>query len=278
MHLEDVTAATELVIMAIEAGRKDKLKLDISLKLPTPVLWICPDPDRPEPKSKYRGISSCSELLFDEQMDAMDKFYLGRVFDAGQSQTAGQRFLYNPADLTTHAVVVGMTGSGKTGLCIDLLEEAALAGIPALMIDPKGDITNALLHFPDLLPGDFQPWVDPDQAGVTGSRSEQAAADTAAAWRKGLSDWEIQPERLRALKKRPILRSIPRFRCGHPGQHPGLVESASDPLGKPSELLREKISGTVTALLGLVGWKTSIRCAPRAYPAVEHLRACLERG
>ena len=88
------------------------------------------------------------------------KFYLGRIVHKGK--TSDQSLLYDPDDLTTHALVVGMTGSGKTGLVIDLLEEAALNNIPALMIDPKGDITNALLHFPDLLPADFQPWVNPD--------------------------------------------------------------------------------------------------------------------
>ncbi|MDP3184856.1 MAG: DUF853 family protein, partial [Anaerolineales bacterium] len=83
-----------------------------------------------------------------------NKFYLGRRFDLATSKLSDQPLLYDPADLTTHAVVTGMTGSGKTGLCIALLEEAALQGIPALMIDPKGDLTNLLLHFPDLAPQD----------------------------------------------------------------------------------------------------------------------------
>jgi DNA helicase HerA-like ATPase len=108
------------------------------------------------------------------------KFYLGRTVLKGK--TTDQPLLYDPDDLTTHALVVGMTGSGKTGLVIDLLEEAALNNIPALMIDPKGDITNALLHFPDLLPADFQPWVNPDDLTthaenvpslLTGSRSSR---------------------------------------------------------------------------------------------------------
>lgn len=93
-------------------------------------------------------------------METSTKFYLGRIFDTQLGKTTDQPVQYEPADLTTHAVVVGMTGSGKTGLCIDLLEEAALNNIPALMIDPKGDITNTLLHFPNLLPQDFQPWVN----------------------------------------------------------------------------------------------------------------------
>ena len=108
--------------------------------------------------------------------------------------------MYDPDDLTTHAVCVGMTGSGKTGLCIDLLEEAALQGIPAIMIDPKGDITNALLHFPLLRPEDFQPWVNPDQARREDKTIEQAAADAAALWKNGLEKWGIGPERIQALQ------------------------------------------------------------------------------
>ncbi|MCA9943696.1 MAG: DUF853 family protein, partial [Anaerolineales bacterium] len=93
-------------------------------------------------------------------LDTDGKFYLGRVVDAKTNEKTEQALLYDPDDLVTHAVVVGMTGSGKTGLCLDLLEEAALNNVPALMIDPKGDITNALMHFPELAPADFQPWVN----------------------------------------------------------------------------------------------------------------------
>jgi DNA helicase HerA-like ATPase len=81
-----------------------------------------------------------------------NELYLGRLYDPIRKQPTGKAFTYDSADLTTHAVVTGMTGSGKTGLCITLLEEAALQGIPALIIDPKGDLTNLLLHFPTLAP------------------------------------------------------------------------------------------------------------------------------
>ena len=94
-------------------------------------------------------------------------FYLGRAYDTITQTVTAQHTTYDPADLTTHAVVTGMTGSGKTGLCIGLLEEAALKGIPAIIIDPKGDLTNLLLHFPDLAPQDFQPWIDSDLARRT---------------------------------------------------------------------------------------------------------------
>jgi len=175
-------------------------------------------------------------------------FYLGRTVDSKQA------VLYDPDDLTTHAVVVGMTGSGKTGLCIDLLEEAALNNIPALMIDPKGDITNALLHFPDLLPSDFQPWINPDEARKEGKSIEEAAADTSAFWKKGLSGWDIAPDRIQRLK------NAAEFAIYTPGSDAGIPVSILSSFKAPdiswednSELLREKISGTVTAILGLVG-------------------------
>ena len=178
------------------------------------------------------------------------KFYLGK------SAGAEQPILYDPDDLTTHAVVVGMTGSGKTGLCVGLLEEAALLNIPALMIDPKGDITNTLLHFPELLPTDFEPWINPDQARRDDKTIQQAAADTAKAWRDGLTEWEIGPERIQALK------NAAHFAVYTPGSDAGIPISILATLKAPEipwegnqEILREKISGTVTALLGLVGMK-----------------------
>ena len=187
-------------------------------------------------------------------METPGKLYLGRVVDPDQGQVTSQPLLYNLDDLTTHAVVVGMTGSGKTGLCIDLLEEAALNGIPALMIDPKGDITNALLHFPDLLPQDFLPWVNPDQARRAGQSLEQAAQQAAATWREGLQAWDITPQRIRALQ------NAAGFAVYTPGSDAGIPVSILASLKAPPipwdsnrELLREKISATVTALLGLVG-------------------------
>ena len=116
-------------------------------------------------------------------METNGDYYLGRIVDPQSGETTDQNLLYDPDDLTTHAVVVGMTGSGKTGLCIDLLEEAALNNVPALMIDPKGDITNTLLHFPDLLPSDFQPWVNPDEARREGMSVEEAAEKAASLWK-----------------------------------------------------------------------------------------------
>ena len=133
-------------------------------------------------------------------METNGAFYLGRTVDPASGKRTESPLLYDPDDLTTHAVVVGMTGSGKTGLCIDLLEEAALNQIPAIMIDPKGDITNALLHFPELRPEDFEPWVNPDEARREDKTIEQAAADTAELWSNGLASWDIAPERIARLR------------------------------------------------------------------------------
>ena len=181
-------------------------------------------------------------------IDTHGNFYLGK------DSTTQASVLYPPDDLTTHAVVVGMTGSGKTGLCIGLLEEAALQNIPAIMIDPKGDITNALLHFPDLLPDDFEPWVNPDEARREGQSMAQAAQAVAESWREGLQRWDIPRERILALK------NAAHFAVYTPGSDVGIPVSILASLDAPQipwegneELLREKISGTVTALLGLVG-------------------------
>src|SRR5512142_1351969 len=127
-------------------------------------------------------------------------FYLGRAYDPIAQAVTEERMEYDSADLTTHAVVTGMTGSGKTGLCIALLEEAALKGVPAIIIDPKGDLTNLLLHFPDLAPQDFQPWIDSDLARRAGQSLEQVATNAAMSWREGLKEWGIPQERILALK------------------------------------------------------------------------------
>ncbi|MCB8974655.1 MAG: DUF87 domain-containing protein, partial [Ardenticatenaceae bacterium] len=189
-------------------------------------------------------------------LDTDGKFYLGRVVDAKTNEQTEEPLLYDPDDLVTHAVVVGMTGSGKTGLCLDLLEEAALNKVPALMIDPKGDITNALMHFPELAPADFQPWVNANEARREGKTVEQAAEETAALWRNGLADWQITPDRIQKLQ------DAAQFAIYTPGSDAGLPVSILASLKAPDipwennrELLREKISGTVTALLGLVGLK-----------------------
>lgn len=181
-------------------------------------------------------------------------FYLGRHLDNPQAEPGDKDLFYDPADLTTHAIVTGMTGSGKTGLCVTLLEEAALQNIPALIIDPKGDLTNLLLHFPDLAPQDFQPWIDPETARRAGVSVEKSAVDTARTWKEGLAKWGMDANRVRALK------NAAQFSVYTPGSDAGIPVSVLSSLAVPDldwsenrEVLREKISSTVTALLGLIG-------------------------
>src|SRR5215207_9698857 len=118
-------------------------------------------------------------------IEAPTNFYLGRTFNQQSGKLGDDVVYYDSRDLTTHAVVVGMTGSGKTGLCISMLEEAILDNIPAIVIDPKGDITNLLLTFPDLQPSDFEPWVNVDDARRAGLDIHAYAADVAHTWQTG---------------------------------------------------------------------------------------------
>lgn len=187
-------------------------------------------------------------------MDYKGKFYIGRKYGIEAKKILEKPALYDPDDLTTHGVVVGMTGSGKTGLCIDILEEAALNDLPALIVDPKGDITNLLLHFPSLAAEDFLPWVDADQARREGKSPEQLATEVAILWKKGLAKWDISSERIARV------REVVDYAIYTPGSDAGLpvsilasLEAPSIPWEKNRELLRERISSTVTALLGLVG-------------------------
>jgi hypothetical protein len=187
-------------------------------------------------------------------IEKLGSFYLGKEYDLKTRQLSDVQVNYDSRDLTTHAVCVGMTGSGKTGLCIDLLEEAALDGVPAILIDPKGDITNLLLTFPDLRPEDFQPWVNPDDAQRKGMSVEDFAAKTANDWRNGLASWEEGPDRIKALK------AAADFAIYTPGSEAGLPVSILASFKAPNldwdtetETLRDRIQGTVSALLGLVG-------------------------
>jgi len=183
-----------------------------------------------------------------------DKFYLGNFYDLQKSAMGEDRIIYDPDDLTTHAVITGMTGSGKTGLGVIVLEEAALQGIPAIVVDPKGDLTNLLLHFPDLLPEDFKPWVDEDAARRDGISIEEAASKAASLWKKGLASYGIGKPELEAL------RDSVEYAVYTPGSDSGLPVSILASFSAPDipwegnkEILRDKISSTVTAILGLIG-------------------------
>ena len=181
-------------------------------------------------------------------------FYLGRPYDLETKSAREGLLLYDSKDLVTHAVCVGMTGSGKTGLCIDLLEEAAIDGIPALAIDPKGDLGNLLLTFPDLSPAEFRPWIDEDEARRNGKSPEEWAASQAETWRKGLESWGQSGERIERL------RAAVDVAIYTPGSQSGLPLSIVKSFAAPppdfieeSDLMRERVATTATSLLGLLG-------------------------
>lgn len=181
-------------------------------------------------------------------------FYLGRMFDMEKGHALDDLLLYDSKDLTTHAVCVGMTGSGKTGLGISLLEEGAIDGIPALVIDPKGDMGNLLLTFPNLQAGDFVPWVDPDAAARKGLTIEEFAKNTANTWRKGLAEWGQDASRIQKYQNSVDISIYT------PGSTAGLPITILQSLAAPSpniiedaEALRERIVTSVSGLLALVG-------------------------
>ncbi|GIK63784.1 MAG: hypothetical protein BroJett018_15780 [Chloroflexota bacterium] len=200
-------------------------------------------------------------------IEAPTTFYMGRQYDPNAGRLLDDVVYYDSRDLTTHAVVVGMTGSGKTGLCITLLEEAALDGLPAIIIDPKGDITNLLLTFPELRPEDFGPWVNVDDARRAGLELSEYSRDISQRWREGLSSWGIGPQRIAALK------NAAEFSIYTPGSDAGLPVSILDAMHAPregwdsnEEYHRERIRGITTALLALTGMKT-----PNAVNSREHV-------
>ncbi|MDD4230987.1 MAG: hypothetical protein PHG45_06370, partial [Dehalococcoidales bacterium] len=189
-----------------------------------------------------------------ENYEKLGVFYLGKNYDLKSKKTQEQMVLYDSKDLVTHAVCVGMTGSGKTGLCVSLIEEAAMDGIPAICIDPKGDLTNLLLTFPDLSPEDFLPWINSDDARKKGLTSLEYAVKQAELWKNGLASWGESGERIKKLKQSA------EFTIYTPGSTAGVPVSIIKSFDAPpqailedNELFQERISTTATSLLGIIG-------------------------
>jgi len=193
--------------------------------------------------------------------EKLGAFYLGRTYDLEKGELLDQPVMYDARDLTTHAVCVGMTGSGKTGLCIDLLEEAAIDRVPALIIDPKGDITNLLLTFPELRPADFRPWIEEAAAAREGITADELAAATAQTWRDGLERTGITPDRISRL------RQAAGFTIYTPGSNAGVPLNLIGSLKAPEsaddiEALRDEVEGFTSGLLGLIGIKADPLSSP----------------
>src|SRR5688572_15674598 len=189
-----------------------------------------------------------------ENFEKLGAFYLGRPYDLKEKKPKDGLLLYDSKDLVTHAVCVGMTGSGKTGLCIGLIEEAALDGIPSIIIDPKGDLANLLLTFPELRPEDFAPWINEEDAHKKGLSSTDYAAQQAELWKNGLAQWGQDGARIKRL------RDAAEFRIYTPGSNAGIPVSILKSFAAPppqiiedDELLTERVNTTATSLLGLLG-------------------------
>lgn len=189
-----------------------------------------------------------------QDYEKLGVFYLGKEYDLQTRKAKDDLLLYDSKDLVTHAVVLGMTGSGKTGLCISMIEEAAIDGVPSILIDPKGDLCDLLLTFPSLSPADFLPWVNLDEARQKGLSPQDYAAKQAQQWTDGLAEWGESGERIQRM------RNAADFRIYTPASNAGIPISILKSFTAPSaeaiddtEMMRERILTTVTSLLGLVG-------------------------
>ncbi len=181
-------------------------------------------------------------------------FYLGKEFLIEKGKVGEKRFLYATDHLTTHAVVFGMTGSGKTGLCITLLEEAIEEEIPIIVVDPKGDVSNLSLIFPEMKKEDFLFWVSPVEAKKEGMKLEEYAKKVSKKWKKGLSQWGISKEKIKEIKEKAHIRIFtPSSSSGLPIN---IVEGFKKPEGNfndDEEAFTEKLRNSVSALLSLLG-------------------------
>ena len=186
--------------------------------------------------------------------EKLGSFYLGRERDGASGRTTETLTLYDSSDLTTHAIIIGMTGSGKTGLAIGMIEEAAIDKVPVIAIDPKGDLANLLLTFPELRPEDFRPWIDVQAAERAGLSPDAFAAEEAKKWREGLASWDESPERIARL------RESADFAIFTPGSSAGIPISVLRSFAAPNAEARsrsdrylEHVEATATSLLALLG-------------------------
>jgi hypothetical protein len=187
-------------------------------------------------------------------IEGLGVFYLGQKVDASRGTPTGEPLLVDAKRFTTHAVCVGMTGSGKTGLLIGLIEEAAIDGIPTLVIDPKGDLANVLLSFPNLAPADFLPWLEPEAARREGVSLEDLAARTAKKWTDGLAASGQSGERIRRLHEAAEMAVYtPGSRTGRPLAMLGSLDAPPAAILDDPEARRERIESLVSAILALVG-------------------------
>ena len=188
-----------------------------------------------------------------EDFEKLSTFYLGKSFDLAKDKLNNEFVLYDAKDLNTHAVIIGMTGSGKTGLGIGLLEEAAIDKIPVIAIDPKGDLGNIMLTFPELRPEDFEPWVNPREAADQGRTTAEYAADQAQLWERGLGQWGQNRQRIKRLRDTADMAIYtPGSRAGIPVSVLKSFNAPPAELRDDDDLYRDRISSTATSILALM--------------------------
>ena len=186
--------------------------------------------------------------------ETLGAFYLGKRYDLAARARQDDYVLYDAKDLTTHAVIIGMTGSGKTGLGVGLIEEALIDHIPVIAIDPKGDLGNLALRFPALAPADFRPWVDPQQAANAGLSADEFAAKQAALWKDGLAGWGEDGARIqRLVDAADVTIYTPGSTAGRPLS---LLKAFVAPplvIRDDTEAMQERVEATATSVLSLLG-------------------------
>ncbi len=189
-----------------------------------------------------------------QDYEKIGSFYLGKKYDLGARKLLDELVNYDSKDLVTHALCVGMTGSGKTGLCLSLLEEAAIDSIPVICIDPKGDLGNLLLAFPNLAPSDFQEWLDPAEAARQGKEPAELAEETATRWRKGLNDWHQEADRIGRYRDSVDMTIFtPGSNIGVPMTVLKSFDAPPPAVRQDTETMREKVSAASSGLLTLLG-------------------------
>lgn len=211
--------------------------------------------------------------------EKLGSFYLGRGYDVSSKQMDDDLVLYDSKDLVTHGVVLGMTGSGKTGLCLALLEEAAVDGIPVIAIDPKGDIANFLLTFPELKGEAFEPWVNEEDARKKSQTTTEYAASQAELWKKGLGDWGQTEDRIKKMRENTDITIFT------PGSSAGIPVSIVASLAAPaaevledSEVFTERVESCVSSLLSLAGVEGDAMQSPQHILVANIFTACWQKG
>lgn len=186
--------------------------------------------------------------------EKLGAFYLGKRYDLASRTRQDDYVLYDAKDLTTHAVIIGMTGSGKTGLGVGLIEEALIDKVPVIAIDPKGDLGNLALRFPALATSDFLPWVDPQQASNAGASVDEFAAKQATLWRDGLASWGEDGARIqRLVDAADVTVYTPGSTAGRPLSLLRAFVAPPAAIRDDSEALRERVDATATSVLALLG-------------------------